>query len=148
MNSGIFVFDSAAADKLIQRLPLMIVAGGICFLLGIVVGLGCTFTILRGFHRRQKGCKPKKETATQDQDRPHIVNSELDTHGRSSPRAEVSLAMPQCDNPHETPAPRIDPVPDGATGCSVATPQTNRDSCAKASIDIDLDELERAVALA
>lgn len=161
-------------EVLVQRLPLMGVAAGVCFILGVLFGAVCALTIARGTRQCSRR-KHRRKAPTAVQVQPDPTYTELtvaDSTNNSRVRQsndymELNITEPRSSTPNPPDQTRAHSDTNGVglmSPCSqrVCMPcdGTNEDTLSPCGllphdtqhtpqqgscIEVDLDELERAV---
>lgn len=164
--SGIFNIYPVT-EMLLQRLPLIAGAGALCFVLGTLFGAVCAVTIARGVTRRRRNkCMKKPSISPPVLVEPEPTYTELtlppaNTEGERRDNDYIELGV--STDPHTQPlscsTPNENTSCSGAAACAEATCETaamcellplpprlsqQRSECSSC-IEVDLDELERAV---
>lgn len=169
-------FCLSVTEVLVQRLPLMGVAAGVCFILGVLFGAICALTISRGTRQCSKK-KHRRKTPTAVQVQPDPTYTELtvtvadsSNNGRvrqSNDYMELNITEPRSSTPippDQTTAhsdtngvglmatcnqrvcmPCDGPNDEFLSPCGLLPEDTQHTPQQGSCIEVDLDELERAV---
>ena len=161
------IFHIPVTEALVQRVPLLAAAGGVCFILGTVFGCVCSMTVARGAKRCRHKPKQRRICISPPLEVEHLTYTELtpaaNTSGVRERRDNVymEIGFPQSLVSSTPNGSRVSSACSGATSCSQTVvgsdpvpvsnsevlPLPARDSpqCCDTCIEVDLDELERVV---
>ena len=171
------LLNSPVTEKLVQRVPLLAAAAGVCFILGGLFGAVCSVTIARGVKRCHKHKQRRRllpipaenisdPTYTElapaasstdsgvrrDNEYMELGSTEIpQAQGNDTPQSECCNGVTMTSSCMETVCTTSDEAPnssDDAYSVRVILPPTPPDSQQSlqcSCIEVDLDELERAV---
>lgn len=122
LSQGLLVFLPAVTERLVQRVPLMAAAAGVCFVVGCVFGTLCAVTISRGTSRCRRRHKRRRRRRSEIQISPPIQSVADPNYAELTPVRVTSASSSVSSTSHSSSGiSSMAPTPSNTNSSSGAT---------------------------